>query len=1185
MSATMKEIDSRNQDACQAAERNRGSRYLGAWLLAVCAWYCGSLAAVDAAAAGPAVLSGHSGAVRTLDFSADGKRLVSSDGTTVLLWELATGKSSTLASEQGSFARFSSSGKHVFVGNVQKVAVYSAETGEGIRLFGGTYQTQDDFHMVYVPISDSGRTVVTQDKEGHFVVRDGGSSKELLRVDQADGRHRVAVSHDGQKVAISTAGGVRLFSIATQQELPGIRGLQEFAELRFSPDDKLLLLSETRDQSGDIERWSAWDVSQSNKPPAIKFRTPYKGGPRHAPFSPDGKTLVLGVELLGVPYDKARIAVLVDCTTWKQRAMIPNAMAEAVYSADGSTLVFNTSPELIIVNAKSGTVQATVLPQGLRKSERFRSAVAVSPDGSVVAIGSDGGEIAVQAIKSTAPAPSNQSVGGFREIASLPLPPEWTGKYNPNGNAAVVFSPDNRHVIASPHLNVGDPQAVLYNLTTRNFVRSWMKLDRAEFPQISRPNLHAFMFMPDGKQLFVSIGSEHSPDPTAKKFLYDLTTLRPREVNDPAGYFQLQVSPDGKWIAADASSKESGQPCIAVTNVKDKGKPVRLSEPHAASGGSNSGHLAFSPDGKLLTTDIVTVHDTHEIKVWELETKQERLVSLKGPDTRRGLAFVGNSTLVGVDDRGKAQFNDVESGQIVKAAEYKQGHTGDLHGLAFSPTQPIVATGGDFGELLIRNTHTGEVILRLPGHTNEVVALGFSNDGTRLASAGLDGKLLIWEVPLSIGVTKPVAAAAAPPAQASPAQAVPATNSNSPVANVAKPAIPNGSGKTAPLISKQPQEKFALSTQGLLERVSRDTEIAFSRDGSVIAAYELKDCAVWNLKSGEAPFVPRAEGLTLTGTLKISPDGQRVFIAGYAGGQHNLLAFNVPERKRHESFLVPRTENELWKMSGDGQSMIVCAETDEMKEGKLLYLVDVNTLQVKGSLDGYDGYAREVAYSSDGSVLAALLEQRQECSVVLLDPQNLSVIEEIKTLAGEGSRNLQLSADGKLLAIHHKGNSSRESGVVIWDIAQHKLRGKLGEVDYDGGPLRFLDNDRLLAVDSFKLPHANSGTREATALIDTRTGQPRGELLLEGHYAISHDGRMLARSHKGRRIVWGLNGKALREAEEDGRDVEISDAVTGAVHVKFRAHVDDVVKLEFSPDGRSLATVGQEGKIKIWALE
>jgi hypothetical protein len=71
---------------------------------------------------------------------------------------------------------------------------------------------------------------------------------------------------------------------------------------------------------------------------------------------------------------------------------------------------------------------------------------------------------------------------------------------------------------------------------------------------------------------------------------------------------------------------------------------------------------------------------------------------------------------------------------------------------AVSPDGTVFATGG--GPIRLREFATGADLPALPeGHRGPMTVLAFSPDGKRLASAGGDGSILVWDWPAHVGLT------------------------------------------------------------------------------------------------------------------------------------------------------------------------------------------------------------------------------------------------------------------------------------------------------------------------------------------------------------------------------------------------------------------------------------------------
>jgi ribosome assembly protein SQT1 len=75
-----------------------------------------------------------------------------------------------------------------------------------------------------------------------------------------------------------------------------------------------------------------------------------------------------------------------------------------------------------------------------------------------------------------------------------------------------------------------------------------------------------------------------------------------------------------------------------------------------------------------------------------------------------------------------------------------------VYSVAWSPTQAdLVATGGGDDRAFLWRVgqeayeETGGEVLELSGHTDTISGLAFSADGTALASAGMDGRVKVWE--------------------------------------------------------------------------------------------------------------------------------------------------------------------------------------------------------------------------------------------------------------------------------------------------------------------------------------------------------------------------------------------------------------------------------------------------------
>ncbi len=341
---------------------------------------------------------------------------------------------------------------------------------------------------------------------------------------------------------------------------------------------------------------------------------------------------------------------------------------------------------------------------------------------------------------------TTSSIGVIRSMSYDP-----TGRFLASaGQDAAVRVIDLKAATPTPSLryrrNSTEVQGVAYspkqNLIASSSQDGAIRVFRADdgedvdvFRNAGTPNYGNVCFTADGRRIYAS--SEHGVT------IWTLSEARPspKLVSPVPGLRSMVVSADGTWVAA---SGKGGQVAFGPL---DPDVPLRRFD----SGQLQVFAVAMPPDDGSGTRSLATAGADGTIRVWDIPAEPTSPTNDSAPDILPSPTIlrghVGNvlclaysqdgRTLASAGDDGTTRIWDLASGtpSVVIPSDGAA-----VYSLAFAPGARRIATATIEGNLRVHDARTGGSVLSPIRHEQRLRSIAFSPDGTHLIVGGGNGE-------------------------------------------------------------------------------------------------------------------------------------------------------------------------------------------------------------------------------------------------------------------------------------------------------------------------------------------------------------------------------------------------------------------------------------------------------------
>lgn len=605
-------------------------------------------------------------------------------------------------------------------------------------------------------------------------------------------------------------------------------------------------------------------------------------------------------------------------------------------------------------------------------------------------------------------------------------------------------------------------------------------------------------------------------------------------------------SPDSKLIATVAQPDGDGQAGdVTIWDAAEVKPRCQFSQ------AGRIVSVAFSPDGKLLA--IGPNGPQFGVSIIDTATGELRQ-TVPGPAARSNClvwSSDGKRLALGSTADKSVREWDLEKSKFIKAYEVDLSH---VLAVAYSTEGKLLAAGSPTRERTLLNVldvADGKPVQSLTGHKEMIEAAEFSNDGSRIVSAGWDATVRIWDLSKSesIAELKGHKRGVSTVSQSNDGKRVASANSREfklwDGEKKEQLADLGGENNGAKQVAMSPDGAWLVSINrdGIanlwdVEKKSQKTTLDRTPKAAETASTESTSETPSAPPPSDAPELEAIQGLAY------SHDGKWLAIAREDGHISIRTAVDGKVHRDLEAFADVASS-----VTFSSDSQLIAAGSFE----KIVKIWKVESGELVAELAGHGNWVFGIAFSPDNKTLASASYDK---TVKLWD---VAEAKELATLAGHtaGVRAVSFTRDGKYLI---SGGSDRTA--IVWDLTTRKevatLKGHTAAVrdiacSPDGGTVATASEDATI-----KLWKTVDWTERAVA---------KGT-----------DGVMFWC------VAFSPRGRTLAGGAFDGT-VKLFDPSDGKERTTLRGPTDAVTAVVFAPDTHEIIAGSIDKSFRRWQAQ